>query len=412
MKYLITLILISTTVLASFAQTRRMNAAFTSSNLSVETQNQTVLPLLQKAEKQFRLFDYDATFLTLENAIAQDPFSADALLMRARFRKMVGMNTEAEADLELANSINPLAANLYGYYGNSGLLKVLSIEPQNAISELSTFQKLNYYYQAIDKKRASGETPEMTIQSFEVVIEDMENENFIDALDKLDEILKTSPESAIAYDLKGMILKKQGNFGAAVDAFSKAVTLDPNFAIAWYNFAQIEKSLGHFDKAKTYLDRAIELQEGLTKAYFERALLHKKMGEREKALEDYDKIIDMNGDTYMKAYLNRGLTKKMLGDYGGAMADLNQAIEEFPNNAELRKNRGNINLLFGLPRKAIDDYSKAIELNGDYAEAYYNRAMAFYLLYDKVSGCYDLEKSMDLGYEKAFKAKQYFCTQY
>ena len=119
----------------------------------------------------------------------------------------------------------------------------------------------------------------------------------------------------------------------------------------------------------------------------------------------------MKGETYMEAFLNRGLTKKMLGDYGGALVDLNQAIEEFPNNPELYKNRGNLQLLLGLHRKAIDDYTKAITIDENYAEAYYNRALAFFLIYDKISGCMDLDKSIDLGYEIATKTKTYFCTE-
>lgn len=394
-----------------FSQTRRMNNAEKGRTYTVENQTRTVQPLLQKAERQFRSSDYDGTFLTLENAVAQNPFSTEALLMRARFRKMVGMQSEAEADLRLANRINPLAANLYGYYGNSGLLKILSIEPKEAITGLSTFQKLNYYYQDLDRKIIANEQQEEELLKLQKVVEEIESNRLIQALILIDEILEQFPESAVAYDLKGVTLKKQGKFEQAVDAFSEAVKLEPNFAIAWYNVAQIERSLGHFEKAKAHLDRAIELQEDLTKAYFERAMLLKQMGDKESALDDYNSIIEMKGSAYMEAFLNRGLTKKMLGDYGGALADLNQVIDEFPNNAELHKNRGNLNLLFGLHRKAIDDYTRAIELDNNYAEAYYNRALAFFLIYDKVSGCFDLDKSLDLGYEKAMKGQVYFCTE-
>ena len=412
MRYITTILFILLATTIAFTQTRRMNTTLHSRSYTLETQNRSTLLLLQEAERKFRALDYDGTFLTLENAVAQAPYSPDALLMRARFRNIVGMQTEAEMDVRLANKINPLAADLYGYYGNKGLLKILSIEPENALTGLTTLQKLNYYYQALDNKMMEDNNEELLIIRLETIVEDIESNYLIEAENSINEILENNQQSAIAYDLKGVVLYKQGNFEDAADAFSKAVTLEPNFAIAWYNFAQTEKSLGHLEKAKRYLDRAIELQEDLAKAYFERALVLKKMGEKEKALIDYNKVIEMKGDSYMEAYLNRGLTKKMLGDYGGALADFNKVIDEFPRNAELRKNRGNLHLLFGLPQKAIEDYSKAIELNSDYAEAYYNRAMAFYLIFDKISGCSDLQNSIDLGYEKAVEAKKYFCTQY
>ncbi len=411
MRYLITTILILILQSNFFAQTRRMNNVEIGQSYTSENQARTVQPLLLKAEQQFRALDYEGTFFTLENAVAQNPNSSEALLLRAKFKKIVGMNIEAEEDLRKANRINPLAANLYGYNGSGGLLQILSMAPEQAVQGLTTFQKLTYYYQALDNKILADKNKEAEILLIGKVIEEIESEDLPEALEIINKVLSDFPKSAIAYDLKGTILKKQGKFEDAVDAFSDAVVVEPDFAIAWYNLGRIERGLNNFEKAKTYLDRAIDLQSDLTKAYFERALLFKQIGEKEKALNDYNTIIKLKGDTYMEAFLNRGLTKKMLGDYGGALADLNQAIEQFPNNAELHKNRGNLQLLFGLPRKAIDDYTKAIALDENYAEAYYNRALAFFLIYDKISGCMDLDKSIDLGYEIATKARTYFCTE-
>ena len=411
MRYLIITILIFITQATFFAQTRRMNNTAGGQSYTSENQNRTVQPLLQKAEQQFRALDYEGTFFTLENAVAQNPNSPEALLLRAKFKKIVGMTMEAEEDFRMANRINPLAANLYGYNGSGGLLKILSMQPEQAVQELNTFQKLTYYYQALDNKILDEKNKDTEIQFIGQVIDEIEADHLEDALEMVNKVLKEFPNSAITYDLKGLILKKQGKFEDAVDAFSKSVAVEPDFAIGWYNLGRIERSLNHFKKAKTYLDRAIDLQSDLTKAYFERALLFKQIGEKEKALDDYNTIIKMKGDTYMEAFSNRGLTKKMLGDYGGAIADLNQAIEEFPQNTELRKNRGNLNLLFGLHRKAIDDYTQAIALDENYAEAYYNRALAFFLIYDKISGCADLDKSIDLGYETAVKTRDYFCTE-
>jgi len=411
MRYLIITILIFISLPTLFAQTRRMNNTATGQSFTSENQSRTVQPLLQQAEQQFRAMDYEATFFTLENAVAQNPNSPEALLLRAKFKKIVGMTMEAEEDLRLANRINPMAASLYGYNGSGGLLKILSMQPEEAVQELSTFQKLTYYYQALDDKILDDKNKDAEIQIIGEVIDEIEADNLEGALEMVNKVLIEFPNSAITYDLKGLILKKQGKFEDAVDAFSKAVSVEPDFAIGWYNLGRIERSLNHFKMAKTYLDRSINLQSDLTKAYFERALLFKQIGEKEKALDDYNTIIKMKGDTYMEAFSNRGLTKKMLGDYGGALADLNQAIEEFPQNAELRKNRGNLNLLLGLHRKAIDDYTQAIALNDNYAEAHYNRALAFFLIYDKISGCVDLDKSIDLGYEIAVKTRDYFCTE-
>jgi len=322
----------------------------------------------------------------------------------------MGMETEAEQDLEIAMRLNPYVANLYGYNGSSGLLKILAIAPEQAIESLNTLQKLNYYYQNLDHRLITSENKDIELQKVEEVMERIEENELLEGLEKVEAILEVFPNSAIAYDLKGIILDKQEKQEAAMEAFFKAVEIEPNFAIGWYNLGRMERSRNNFEKARIYLDKAIGLQKDLTKAYFERALLNKQTGKKENAVTDYNTIISMNGNMYMEALLNRGLTKKMVGDYGGALEDLDLVIEAFPNNAELRKNRGNLRLLFNLHRKAIDDYTKAIALDANYAEAHYNRGVAFFIIYDKISGCADLEKSAALGYERAEETSAYFCT--
>ena len=398
-----------------FSQTRRMVSPEAGRTYNTQIQSSTELPMLQAADRQFRAFAYENTYFALENAVAQNPNSPEALLSRARFKKVVGMETEAILDYQLAKRLNPYAANLYGYYGSSGLLEILTVEPERSILSLTNFQKLNYYYEVLNEKAPLGgntseEEAYQELESLTSVIQDIEENYLLSALSQLESLLETYPESAIVHDLRGVVLTKQNHLAKARAAFLKALELDPQFAIAWYNLGQIERSMGHYEQAKVHLDKAIELQANLTKAYFERALVLKAMGDPQSALSDYDAVIDLKGADYPEAFLNRGLTKKILGDYNGALADLNQAISAYPNNAELWKNRGNLYLLFGLPLKAIDDYTEAIQLDNNYAEAYYNRALAHLQGYDKISGCADLETSLSLGYEKAQEIQTYFCT--
>lgn len=58
---------------------------------------------------------------------------------------------------------------------------------------------------------------------------------------------------------------------------------------------------------------------------------------------------------------------------------------------------------------AIADYSKAIELNPKNAKAYYSRGLAKLLMGQKDSGCIDLSKAGELGYDKAYDAIKEDC---
>lgn len=394
------------------AQTTRMNNAQLGRTYSAESQLNTVQPLLMEAERRFRTFDYEGTFLVLESAVAQNPNVAEPLVMRARFRRLVGMQHEAAEDIKRANELNPYAADVYGYNGKSGLTRVMAVAPEKALIEFSDFQRINYYYDALDRHLDDSLTRIAVVNDIALILEDIESERLDTALSLIDSLIKRFPELSMAYDLKGLVLQKLGQKEEAYKVVKIALELDPDCSLAWYNHAQLKKGQGDVESAKNSLDKAISLQKDMVKAYFYRALLLKKMGETEEALADYETLADLQAETQAEVILNRGLTKKMMGDYEGAWFDVNQAIEELPSDPTLFKNRANLNLLTGVPLKAIDDYTRAIELDNEYAEAYFNRAICHLQRYDKISACADLEKSAELGFEKANELIGYFCTQF
>ena len=75
-------------------------------------------------------------------------------------------------------------------------------------------------------------------------------------------------------------------------------------------------------------------------------------------------------------YASRGTAKFSRGDLVGAQADYSQAIELKPDFAEAYGNRGSVELVKSDFDSAIADCTKAIELKPDYADAYCNRGAA------------------------------------
>lgn len=59
---------------------------------------------------------------------------------------------------------------------------------------------------------------------------------------------------------------------------------------------------------------------------------------------------------------------------------------------------------------AIIDYTKAIEINPKFEDAYYNRGKTKILLGLKDSGCLDLSKAGEFGYEKAYDLPKEYCN--
>ncbi|MEZ4932491.1 MAG: tetratricopeptide repeat protein [Saprospiraceae bacterium] len=366
---------------------------------------------LMLAQTYYQLLDQEKTEFALDNAILHNPNSIAALLKRAQFNEMIGLESKAAEDLRRVNELNPYAINLYGLNGFSGRRSLLAFQPKSALLELSTEKRLGYYFDFLYEKICEGSIDEMELDLAEAAIDDIESNNLPQALAVLDGLLNMYPESAIGYDLKGVIYLKMDQLEDARQALVRATELQPEFAIAWYNLGRVTHKMGQKEDAQQYFNKSIALQSDLTKAYFDRALLRKELGDEEGAVADYNQIIMTKGDLYMEAYPNRGLTRKMLGDFNGALNDINRAIEKYPTDAMLYKNRGNLFFMFDHPRQAIEDYTKAIQLNDDLAEAYYNRGLANILIQNRLNGCNDLNEAASLGFEKAAYKLQYFCVE-
>ena len=75
----------------------------------------------------------------------------------------------------------------------------------------------------------------------------------------------------------------------------------------------------------------------------------------------------------------------------------------FPKFAYIYYNRANLLCRSGKIPEAMEDYTKAIELNPYFAEAYYNRGLVQIFLKDTRKGCLDMSKAGELGLQDAYR---------
>ncbi|GHT18032.1 hypothetical protein FACS189429_3540 [Bacteroidia bacterium] len=85
------------------------------------------------------------------------------------------------------------------------------------------------------------------------------------------------------------------------------------------------------------------------------------------------------------------------GDFKSAIENYSKAIEINPNDAEAYYNRGLAKYALGDSQAAIDDYSKAIEINPNYADAYCNRGSAKDDLGDYQAAIDDYTKAIEIN---------------
>jgi tetratricopeptide (TPR) repeat protein len=109
------------------------------------------------------------------------------------------------------------------------------------------------------------------------------------------------------------------------------------------------------------------------------------------------------------AHFDRGFVYADLGQWDKAIADYSKALEIDPNFADGYFDRGIAYGALGEWNKAIDDYSKAIEINPKYTNAYDNRGVAWVKLgqWDKAIADYSMAIESDPEYTKAYDQRAF-----
>jgi len=113
------------------------------------------------------------------------------------------------------------------------------------------------------------------------------------------------------------------------------------------------------------------------RARAEAALGVKKMGPGtyDEAIRSFDRAIQIWPE-YAEAYLNRAVVEHDVSQRGPALADLDKALDLDPRSTRAYNERGQIYLENGDPRKAIQEFSKSIQVNPT-LEGYYQRGEAY-----------------------------------
>ena len=218
-------------------------------------------------------------------------------------------------------------------------------------------------------------------------------------IEKLVKDILSSLPNDIAYNNRGNVYSKQGNFAQAISEYTKAIEINPGLAEAYNNRGLTYVEQGNLPQAVSDYNKAIEINPNLADVYANRGLVYARQSNFSQAVSDFTKAIEINPN-FAEAYINRGAAYDDQGNFAQAISDYNKAIEINPNFAEAYYNRGNTYKKQSNFSQAIFDYTKAIEINPNHADAYNNRGVAyFYGQKDFTKAWEDVHKAESLGYK-------------
>ncbi len=190
-------------------------------------------------------------------------------------------------------------------------------------------------------------------------------------IDYANKALKVDENLAKAYYLKGSIYRESGDTSKAISSLETAIEQDNRFEDAFYDLGVLYAAKKN-PLALEYYNNALKINPSGLDALYARAKLLQDLGKIDEALNEYQAMVKLHGDCE-NCYYNLG------------------AIT-----LEIKKD----------PKQALSYFTKAIELNPNYLEAYFARGYTYSLLKDKVSAKADYNLCLKLqpNYEPAVEA--------
>jgi tetratricopeptide (TPR) repeat protein len=274
------------------------------------------------------------------------------------------------------------------------------------------------------------------------------------AIEDYNKAIALNPSYAGAYNFRGLAYKGKGQLDRAIQDHNRAIALQPNKEFFYLCRGIAYGAKGDFDKAIEDYNKSILIEPNKAEAYIYRGGDYGIKKQNDRALADFNKAITL-APRNPKAYLWRGLFYSTLGQAGEAIFDLikacelgdedgceelkkiygitvrnpsvtaseayacvkrgvelfrkrqyEKAIQEFTKAIDLEPryfnafyNRGCSYLAKGNHEKAIEDFSIAIAINPKYGDAFFNRGLAYGKKAQLEKANADFQKACELGKE-------------
>lgn len=220
---------------------------------------------------------------------------------------------------------------------------------------------------------------------------------------KYTKLIKENHDDAEAYYERGTLYAGRGNYDRAIKDFSSAIKLEPENVTFYYSRGRCYYFKNNINAAIADSTKAIEINSEFTDGYLGRGIYLDRIGKKDESLKDF--IIAIKDYNYKIAlnsadaldYVNHGIINQYLDKTDEAISDYEKAIGIEADNFQIYYYRGMLYFLKQNYSFAIDDFTKAIMLNPNFAESYNERARVYYKIGETEKAKSDRKKYEELS---------------
>lgn len=175
-------------------------------------------------------------------------------------------------------------------------------------------------------------------------------------------------------DMSGAI----GDVSAVINAYERTVSTKPEYSDVYVMRGWYYTVLGAHEHAVVDFSKAISIKADQTDYYSLRAWSLRQLERNQEAVSDLTRFLELtvtspNTEDRAKAHLDRGFAYAALEDSNKAVADFNESVKLYPT-PSCHYALGCVRAAEGRYHDSLKEFSRAVELQPDFTEAYAARA--------------------------------------
>ncbi len=192
---------------------------------------------------------------------------------------------------------------------------------------------------------------------------------FTDTKNYILNILPNYPNSALLFNVLGLIDYNLKNYECAKQNYCKAIEIKSDFADPLNNLGMVERVLGNYQDAISAFERSIEIKPDYSQAFFNLANLYLQTSEFFEAETNYKFALEINPN-FTQASQNLGATLLKMGRKADAANVYELALEFSPNDTPVLLSLGGVYKDMGELYQSLKCYEKIRKNNSGHMESF------------------------------------------
>jgi arylsulfatase A-like enzyme/Flp pilus assembly protein TadD len=232
------------------------------------------------------------------------------------------------------------------------------------------------------------------------------------ALTELKAVVKSSPTFVLVYRHMGTILQAEGRVEEAVAILREGLEKNPDSVNLMSKLGITLTEAGQADEAISLLEKSVLIMDYDPEIFNYLGVAYYRKGRFQEALKNYNRVLELDSN-YAPAHNNLGslhLSVYQRGKderaYQAAMDHFNKALEIDPRLFSALNGRASAHYFKNRVRQAQEDWARAIQVNPDFADPYFNIGISFLRSGDKASALQYFNLCRERLYHKLPSADQ------